>query len=190
MFGVFCVFKPRHTPGFASVTVYHKPKGANLHLENEFADDFVHNDIRLESGLAEFLYRALRHEEKRLRLKTRHIEDHHELAWIALSSPQLEVYQQTYKWTGKFRQLIDELLRTAGGQDGIQLGDMKHGMLRKLKAIGLAYTGFLKEELQSYGEQPYHAQPVSEDIADGIQGLEEQLSLKPFDAVSPAELLP
>ena len=79
---------------------------------------------------------------------------------------------------------------TAGEQNEIQLGDMKHGLLRKLKAIGLAYIGFLREELDRYGSEADQAPPVSRDIRDRIAGLEEALDQKPFDAVSPEELLP
>lgn len=161
-----------------------------MQLENEFADDHVHNDIRLGYPMAEFLHKALRHEEKRLRIKMNLIEDHPALSWLADESPQLEVYRHTYKWTGKFRQFFDELMRAAGDQGEIQLGDMKHGMLRKLKAIGLAYVGFLRAELQKYGEEPQQAPPVQRDIDDRITGLEENLGREPFDAVSPEELLP
>jgi hypothetical protein len=63
-------------------------------------------------------------------------------------------------------------------------------MLRKLKAIGLAYTGFLREELQKYGNEPNHAHPVYTDMDARIVGLEAYFSRKPFDAVSPEELLP
>jgi len=161
-----------------------------MQLENEFANDYVHKDIGLEYRLAEFLYHALRHEEKRLRLKTRLIEEHHELSWLAADSSQLQVYHQTYKWTGKFRRYFDELLRTAGGQDGIELGDMKHGMLRKLKAIGLVYIGFLTEELHEYGGKQYQAPPVYEEIDAKILDMKEYLSQSPFDVVSPEDLLP
>jgi hypothetical protein len=160
-----------------------------MQFENEFAEDDVHKDIHLEYRVAEFLYRALRHEEKRLRVKIRLIEDHHELSWFAAESPQLEVYRHTYKWTGKFRQYFDELLRTADGQAGIPLGDMKHGMLRKLKAIGLAYVGFLREELRGYGSEPEQAPPVYNDIDARIAGMEESLSRTAFESVSPEELL-
>ncbi|MFZ1730558.1 MAG: hypothetical protein WBQ23_04635 [Bacteroidota bacterium] len=161
-----------------------------MRLESEFTEDHVHEDIHLEYPAAELLYKALRHEEKRLFNKTNRIDDQPELSWLAADSPQMEVYRHTYKWTGKFRQFFDELLRTANGQDAIQLGDMKHSMLRKLKAIGLAYTGFLREELQKYGSEPNHAPPVYTDMDARIVGLEEYFSRKPFDAVSPEELLP
>lgn len=161
-----------------------------MRLENEFADDHVHNNIGLKYGLAEFLYKALRHEEKRLRHKIHFIEDHHELSWLTADSMQLEVYHQTYKWTGKFRQLFDELLRTAASQDEIQLGDMKHGMLRKLKAVGLDYIEFLAGELQQYGTEQYQAPPVYEEIHNRVLGLKQHLSEPPFDTVSPGELLP
>ncbi|GEM_PF-2615964 len=161
-----------------------------MRLENEFAEDHVHRDIHLGIPVAEFLHKALRHEEKRLRIKMNLVEDHPELSWLAADSSQLEVYRHTYKWTGKFRQFFDELLRTAADQNEIQLGDMKHGMLRKLKAIGLAYIGFLREELQKYGGEPLQAPPLYRDIDDRIVRLEESFSQKPFDAVSPEELLP
>ncbi|MCB2206216.1 hypothetical protein KQI65_15845 [bacterium] len=161
-----------------------------MQLENEFAEDHVHEDIRLEYAMTEFLHKALRYEEKRLGWRMHPIEDHPELSWLATDSSQLEVYRHTYKWTGKFRQFFDGLLQTSGGQDEIQLGDMKHGLLRKLKSIGLAYIGFLREELQTYGEQPYQAPPLYRDIEDRITELEKSFSQQPFEAVSPVELLP
>jgi len=161
-----------------------------MRLENEFTEDHMHEDIQLDYPAAELLYKALRLEERRLFMKTNRIDDQPELAWLAADSPQMEVYRHTYKWTGTFRQFFDELLRTANGQDAIQIGDMKHGMLRKLKAIGLAYTGFLREELQKYGGEPNHASPLYSDMEAKIDGLEEYFSRQPFDAVSPEELLP
>ena len=161
-----------------------------MRLEHEFADDHVHKDIHLGYPMAEFLHKALRHQEKRLRSRMNRIEDHPTLSWLAEGSTQLELYRHTYKWTGKFRQLIDGLLQTAGEQNEILLGDMKHGLLRKLKAIGLAYIGFLREELDSYGSEADQAPPVYRDINDRIAGLEEALGREPFDAVSPEELLP
>ena len=161
-----------------------------MRLENEFAEDDVHKDIHLGYPMAEFLHKALRHEEKRLRIKMNLVEDHPVLSWLAAESPQLDVYRHTYKWTGKFRQFFDGLLQTAGDQNEIQLGDMKHGLLRKLKAIGLAYIGFLREELDRYGSEADQAPPVYRDINDRIAGLEDALGREPFDAVSPEELLP
>jgi len=161
-----------------------------MRLENELPDDHIHANIHLEYPAAELLYKALRHEERRLFNKTNRIDDQPELAWLAADSPQMEVYRRTYKWTGTFRQFFDEHLRTASSQDPIQLGDMKHSMLRKLKAIGLAYTGFLREELQKYGGEPNQAPPLYGDMEARINGLEEYFSQQPFDAVSPEELLP
>ena len=161
-----------------------------MRLEHEFADDHIHQDVRLEYPVAELLYKALRHEEKRLWIRKSRIEEQPELSWLAADSPQMEMYRHTYKWTDKFRQFFDELLRTANGQDAIALGDMKHGMLRKLKAIGLAYIAFLGEELRKYGSEPDHAPPVYRDMEARITALEECLGRTPFDAVSPEELLP
>lgn len=158
--------------------------------DNDFSDDHIHRDIHLEYTTVEFLDRALRHEERRLRIRRSRVEDQPELSWLAKDSPQLEVYYHTYKWTDKFRQFFDELLRRDGEQETIAFGDMKHGMLRKLKAIGLAYIAFLKEELRTYGSEPDHSPPVHRDMQARIDALEQRLERDPFDACSPEELLP
>lgn len=157
---------------------------------NDFSDDHVHPDIHLEYATVEFLNKALRHEERRLRIRRSRVEEHPELSWLATDSPQMEVYYHTYKWTDKFRQYFDELLRRGDDQDTIAFGDMKHGMLRKLKAIGLAYIAFLREELHKYGSEPDHSPPVHHDMEAKIVALEERLNREPFETCSPEELLP
>lgn len=161
-----------------------------MRLENDRSDDYIHQDLHLENSIVEFLNRALRHEERRLRIRRSRVEDQPELSWLATDSPQMEVYYHTYKWTDKFRQYFDELLRRGDDQDMIAFGDMKHGMLRKLKAIGLAYIAFLREELRKYGSEPDHSPPVHKDMEARIVALEERLGREPFDACSPEELLP
>ena len=158
--------------------------------DSDISDDHIHQDIHLEYIIVEFLNKALRHEERRLRSRRSRVEDQPELSWLATDSPQMEVYYHTYKWTDKFRQFFDELLRRDGEQETIALGDMKHGMLRKLKAIGLVYIAFLKEELRKYGSEPDHSPPVYKDMEARILMLEERLGRAPFDACVPEELLP